>query len=232
MFKSVYEFTKAFSVLFFLSGAFFLFKEMYWLAFLAMLSFFVIKFVDSDWAFDNFKFSNHNMMVIIVTFGLIFVNVFAVYQELRFSPLFSRIKIEDKESYLVFENALYSAIDPCVQAHNSLYLRMNAGQAFYDSDVKNTNNSCYKIIDDIDKQIIPGNLSKELTFLCSNLQDEFKKIAINLAVYKYSNDDSQKPLVVRIKGNLNDALKDMLKIREIMQIQEELDESKKTFIQL
>lgn len=232
MFKSVYEFTKVFSILFFLTGAFFLFKEMYLLAFITMFSFFAIKFVDSDWAFDNFKFSNHNMFVVAVTFGLIFVNIFAIYQELRFSPFISRIQTEDKESYLVFENALYSAINPCVATHNKLYERMNVGQTFYETDVKNANNSCYKIIEDIDKQVIPGNLSKELTFLCSNLQDEFKKIAINLAVYKYTNDDSQKSLAIRIKGNLNEALKNMIKIREIMQIQEELDESKKTFIQL
>lgn len=232
MFKSVYEFTKVFSVLFFLTGTFFLFKEMFVLAFLTMSSFFIIKFIDSDWAFDNFKFGNHNLVVVIVTFALIFTNVFAIYQELRFSPIVTRIKTEDKESYLLFENALYSSIRPCTNYHNKLMARLNLGDPIYSSDVENANTVCYKVINDIDKQVVPGNLSKELTYLCENLKDQFKKMAINLASYNYSAEESQKPLILRVKGNLNSVIKDIFKIREIMRIQEELQEEKKAFVLL
>ena len=78
-----------------------------------MFSFFAIKFIDSDWAFDNFKFSNHNLVVIFITFGLIFVNVFTIYQELRFSPLLSRVSAADKESYIIYENGLYILSSSC-----------------------------------------------------------------------------------------------------------------------
>ncbi len=232
MFKSVYEFTKVFSILFFLSGVFFLFREMYFLAFITMFSFFVIRFIDSDWAFDNFKFSNHNLVVILITFGLIFVNFFAIYQELRFSPIFTRVTPEDKESYLVYENALYSAIDPCIKSHNKLIDRLNNNFPIYDSDIRAANANCYRVIDSIDKQVIPDNFSSEIKTLCLKTKDDFKKIAVNLATYNYSTKTSQQGLILRVKENLDSSIKNMVKVREIMHMTEELNESKRTFIKL
>ena len=232
MFKSVYEFTKIFSVLFFLSGVFFLFKQMYFLAFITMFSFFAIKFIDSDWAFDNFKFSNHNLVVVFITFGLIFVNFFAIYQELRFSPILTRITPEDKESYLIYENALYSSIEPCIKTHNMLVDRLNNNVDVYQADIKVANTNCYKVIDDIDKQVIPTNFSPEIKVLCLKVKDEFRKMAVNLATYNYSAKASQEGLIMRIKNNLGTATVNMIKIREMMHMTEELEESKKTFVKL
>ena len=232
MFKSVYEFTKVFSVLFFLSGVFFLFKEMYFLAFITMFSFFAIKFIDSDWAFDNFKFSNHNLVVVFITFGLIFVNFFAIYQELRFSPVLTRVTQEDKESYLIYENALYSSIEPCIKTHNALVNRLNNNVPVYKSDIKNANGNCYRVIDNIDKQVIPTNFSPEIKILCLRMKDEFKKMAVNLATYNYSPQAPQEGLIMRVKSNLEASTSSMIKIREIMHMTEELDESKRTFVKL
>lgn len=232
MFKSVYEFTKVFSVLFFLSGVFFLFKEMFFLAFITMFSFFAIKFIDSDWAFDNFKFSNHNLVVILITFGLIFVNFFTIYQELRFSPLLTRVTQDDKASYLVYENALYSSIEPCTEAHNALIDRLNSNIPVYNADVKSANGYCYKVIDNIDKQVIPEQFPSEVKLLCNRTKDEFKKIAVNLATYNYSVDMPQQGLILRVKESLEEAIKNMSRVREIMHMTEDLEEHKRTFIQL
>jgi len=232
VFKSVYEFTKIFSSLFFLSGVFFLFKEIYFLAFITIFSFFAIKFIDSDWAFDNFKFSNHNLVVIFITFGLIFVNIFAIYQEMRFSPLFMRVSTDDKESYLRYEDALYKSINPCIEYHNKLILRMNSNIPVFSSDVKNANGSCFQVIDAIDKQVIPDHFPSEVKFLCVQTKDEFKRIAINLATYNYSMKMPQNALIKRVKENLDNSIKNMMKVRELMHMTEELEETKRTFIDL
>ena len=232
MFKSVYEFTKVFSNLFFLSGVFFLFKEVYLLAFVTMFSFFIIKFIDSDWAFDNFKFSNHNLVVIFVTFGLIFINIFTIYQQVRFSPIFTKVTSEDKESYLIYENALYSAIEPCTTSHNKLVERLNSNIPVYSADVKTTNAHCFKVIDAIDKQIVPDHFPSEVKYLCQSTKDEFKKIAVNLASYNYSLDKPQKSLITRVKSNFEISIQNMVKVREIMHMTEDLEEYTRTFLNL
>jgi len=232
VFKSVYEFTKAFSMMFLLSGLCFLFQEMYFLAFITMFSFFAIKFIDSDWAFDNFKFSNHNLVVILITFGLIFVNVFTIYQELRFSPLLTRVSAADKESYIIYENGLYSTIGPCVEAHNNLIDKLNSNKTIYDGEVKNANGICYRVIDDIHKQVVPMNFPSEVIVLCERTKEDFKKIAVNLASYNYSANAPQQGIVIRVKDNLESALKNMTRIREIMHMNQGIEEKKRSFIKL
>ena len=231
-FKSVYEFTKGFSALLFLCGVFFLFREMYLLAFLSLFSFFGIKFIDSDWAFDHLKFSNHNMVVIITTFVLIFVNLVALYQEMRYSPLLTRVTAEDKQGYIVYENALFSSIEPCVNAHNTLIDRMNSNIPIYDADVKRANNFCYGVIEEIDKQVIPDNFSAELKMLCSNEKEEMKKIAVNLATYAYSVDNPQSGTIIRVKQYFKNLLENMAKTREIMHMTEDIGEKKRTFVKI
>ena len=197
-----------------------------------MFSFFAIKFIDSDWAFDNFKFSNHNLVVIMITFGLIFVNLFTIYQELRFSPLLTRVTADDKESYMIYENALYSSIEPCVKSHNALVERLNSNVPVYSADVKSANGNCYKVIDDIDKQVVPDQFPTEIKTLCIRTKDNFKKMAVNLATYNYSVQAPQQGLILRVKENLEAAIKNMMRVREIMHMNQEIEESRRAFIKL
>ena len=232
MFKSVYEFTKAFSIMFLLSGVFFLFKEMYVLACITIFSFFAIKFIDSDWAFDNFKFNNHNQVVIFVTFALIFINVFTIYQELRFSPLLNKVTHIDKANYVAYEDELYSILKPCVSAHNELVDKINENQEVSYDETKEVNSICYQTIEDIDNKVAPSTFPSEVNVLCERTKDDFKKMAVNLALYDYSSSDSQQGVSLRIKDNIDSALKNMAKIREIMHINQSIEDSKRSFIKL
>ena len=151
---------------------------------------------------------------------------------MKFSPIFTRVTPEDKEGYIVYENALYSSIEPCVEAHNILVERMNNSVPIYDADVKRANNFCYSVIDTIDNQVIPDNFSTELKTLCSKTKEEFKKIAVNLATYSYSLDKPQEGTIMRVKENINDSIKNMVKTREFLHITEELSEKKRTFVKM
>ena len=151
---------------------------------------------------------------------------------MRFSPIFFKTSAEDKQSYLLYEESLYSAINPCVASHNELMTRLNENIPIYEADVKTANNQCYKVIETIDKQIIPDNFSSELKILCMRTKEEFKKISINLATFNYSIDKPQQNLILRVKENVNNSIESMLKAREIMHMTEELTEAKRTFVKI
>ena len=85
--KNSYNFIKVLSVLFLLSGFSFLFTGKYFLSALAIASFVIIVFVDSDWVFDRLKISNPNAIVMFITFILLFVNGYYIYNEMTLSSI-------------------------------------------------------------------------------------------------------------------------------------------------
>ena len=88
MFKSIYDFTKVFSFLFLISGFFFIFKEAYITAFFMMISFFIIRVADSDYAFEILNLKNHAGFVVTLTFIFIFINGILLVHEMTYSPYF------------------------------------------------------------------------------------------------------------------------------------------------
>ena len=227
MIKSVHEFIKIFSFLFLLGGIFFGTQGMYMLCAINLVTFAAIKILDSDWAFNVFKFSNHNLVVTVVTFGLIFVNVFAIYQEMKYATLFNRVDEQTKESYLVYENSLYAAMKPCAVAHNELVESLNAKQPITKAEIKKSHETCNSVLTVIEKQKIPEMLPQEVTKLCERNRAEIKNVAVDLGSFDYAKKNSQ---AVKVKEDMSVASATLKKIRLTLQLPADDDSVRSSFV--
>ena len=54
--------------------------------------------------------------------------------------------------------------------------KLNSNKTIYDGEVKNANGICYRVIDDIHKQVVPMNFPSEVIVLCERTKEDFKKI--------------------------------------------------------
>ena len=101
--KSVYEFTKILSVLFLLSGIGFIFSDMHLLAVIGIAAFAIIRLVDSDWLYNTMQLENHNSFVITITFIVLGVYGYFIFQEMKYAPLMTHVKPEHNVMYSEYE---------------------------------------------------------------------------------------------------------------------------------
>jgi len=232
MIKSVYEFIKIFSFLFLLSGIFFATQGMFVIAGINIVSFLLIKILDSDWAFNLFKFSNHNMFVTVITFILIFVNSYFIYQDMKYATLFNRVDKTTQESYLAYETSLYEAMKPCSDRHNAIINSLKNKQQITTSQIKDSHSTCYGVLNSIEEQKVPEKLPPEVKKLCLKNKNEIKNIAADLGDYDYAKRNNQQALNQRLQENINSAIKTLQKIRAILQLPKDNNKSQKSFIEL
>jgi len=217
VFKSINEFIKIFSFLFLISGVFFLTQQMYMLGAINIASFLIIKTLDSDWAFDVFKFSNHNMVVTTTTFLLIFVNVFFITQEMKYSPIFNKISDTTKEEYIAFENDIYNSIKNCTDNHNYLITNIDDKIQITTGEIKVTQTICYDSITTIQDIKIPENLSSEANKLCEKTKGDLKTLVAVIGDYDYAKR-TDKTTADKIKTLVNTATTNATKLRAMLQI--------------
>lgn len=233
MFKSVYNFTKFFSMIFLLSGCSFLFQEMYVIAFIMIFSFFIIRFVDSDWAFDHFKFSNHNLMVVMITCFLIFVNVVCIYESFKYSQFFTNATKEQKENYLKYEQDLYSTADICIKEHNALMDKKEKRLRILKSEQDYANNVCLRNITTINNMPLPKEQTKETLYIANTMKANMKSIVLNLSNYNYLEvKTSNQRISEKVRENVATLISQMEQNREIMQMNNVLEENKRSFVKL
>ncbi len=228
MFKSVSEFAKLFSMLFLVCGIYFLCQSSFIVAAVAIVSFAVLTFLDSDWSFDNLNFANHNLVIGLATCVLIFLNVYFIYQEMKYDPLLNQVDSFERDAYLQFENMLFADIKPCTDLHNVLMSNKTPNEA----DLRAIKKVCYNVVNVIDKETVPDAMPSDIKKLCEDNKTEFKRIAINITSYDYKKGAVQQSLISRIKSNVSFLIKNMTRIRSSLKIKDELSEEKKTFLKI
>ena len=217
MFKSINEFIKIFSFLFLISGVFFFTQQMYLLASINIASFFIVKILDSDWAFDLFKFNNHNMVVTVTTFVLIFVNFYFITQEMKYSPIFNKVSDVAKEEYLIFESGIFNAIKICTDSHNYLISNIDEKLQITTGQIQETQALCYDSITTIQDVKIPDALPVEATKLCEKTKNDLKSLVAILGDYDYTKR-TDKMLADRIKNTISASINNAKKLRTVLQV--------------
>ena len=201
--KSIYEFTKILSVLFFLSAVGFIFSDMPVLAIVGFLAFLVIRLADSDWMFNLLQLENPNSFIVTLTFIALSVYGFFIYQEVQYAPLITHLKPEHSEIYKQYEANLYGAVSPCLSEHNRLVLRARTGVDVDDKDLKELRRICYEASTELDKQNLPEDFPKSIGVTIMKNKAEFKKIIMNLSAYNYSRGKLQDGLIRRVNSSKN-----------------------------
>lgn len=220
-------------MIFLLSGFSFLFQEMYIIAFIMIFSFFIIRFVDSDWAFDHFKFSNHNLMVVMITCFLIFVNIVCIYESLKYSQFFTNATKSQKESYLKYEEDLYKTADICIKEHNGLMDKKEKRQRISRSEQEYVNNVCLRNITTINNLPLPKDQTKETLYIANSMKAHMKSIVLNLSNYNYLEaKNANQTINGKIRDNVAAMINEMEQNREIMQMNNILEDKKRAFVKL
>ncbi|MCR4880568.1 MAG: hypothetical protein K6A44_01265 [bacterium] len=216
--KSIYDFTKIISVLFLLSGIGFIFTHAYFLAALGIGAFIIIRFIDSDWMFHTMQLDNPNSFVVTITFIVLCVYGFFVYQEMQYAPLLTQVKPEHKTAYLGYERNLAKAFATCSAAHNELMDKMDYGIDISDKEQKAANRACFNTASEIEKVQLPEGFPQSIAGIALKNKSEYKKAAINLSSYQYSEKAAQDGLVSRITTGVSNIKANIIKIRRTMSI--------------
>ena len=231
MFKSIYDFTKVFSFLFLLTGLFFILKEAYITAFIMMSTFFIVRLADTDYAFDMFKFKNHSGFVVTLTFVFMAINGILLVHEMRYSPYFHQYSSNEKESYIKYEDSLFTAIKPCLDYHNYMINALNNNIEIQEEYEEQSNKACSNTISHIESVEIPYNLNGVIRKMSEEMKADFRGIALSLSRFHYfSKNDSY--LINKIKQSNAKIIEDILKIRKLMRIESELKEDRRNFLLL
>ena len=197
--KNIYEFTKILSALFLLSGICFVASGMYFLAILGIAGFLIIRLADSDWMFDALKVENPTVMVVFITFLLLIVYLCFVYQEMQYDPFISKARPEFSQIYVDYKSELYKAVEPCLNAHNTLQIKKEARKTITQEQIKMANRACIISAANIKKIQVPDKFTAGVKKLMITEKEETRKIALNLGSYKYLGAGTQKNLVKRIQ---------------------------------
>ncbi|MDD3594190.1 MAG: hypothetical protein PHX18_06150 [Candidatus Gastranaerophilales bacterium] len=206
---------------------------MYIIAFVMIFSFFIIRFIDSDWAFDHFKFSNHNLMVVMITCFLIFVNIIAIYESLKYSQFFTNASKSQKENYLKYENDLYQTADICIKEHNALMDKKEKRLKILKSEQDYTNSVCLRNVSTINDLPLPKEQNKETLYIANTMKGYMKSIVLNLSAYEYINvKNSNQRINEKVRINVASLINEIERNREIMQMNVVLEDNKKAFIKL
>lgn len=199
--KSIYEFTKILSVLFLLSGIGFIFSNMYLLAVIGILGFFIIKLVDSDFVFNTFQLENPGKLVVSVTLLIFAVYGFFIYKEMMFSSLLAHMEPAQKTEFITNANKMYSTFSNCVSEHNTAVSKMRNGTVA-EKDVKIANRACYNVSKELEKAVVTGKYSKSAAGVLKSNQAEMIKVSKNLMAYSYSTSKPQEFLVKKVQDGL------------------------------
>jgi hypothetical protein len=228
MMAAIYEFVKFMSNIFILAGISCFFNNLYSIGFLMFASFLIVKLIDSDWAFEKFKFRNHNAVVIFTTFALIILNMTCVYQSMKDSAIFVRATEAQQNSYLNYENSLFAALKQCSDAHNRLL-----GRTVSEAEGKQANLECASTINLIDKIQIPDNkVPSAVLEPMTNLKDDFKYIALNLSHFNYSDSQKNSNVNELLKTNLSDSFNLIEKLRAMLSLYDPIEDNKKNAVKI
>lgn len=234
MLPIIYEFVKFFSFIFVLSGLTCLFNGLYYLAFLQLASFLIVRGIDSDWAFDTLKFKNHNSIVILITFAMIFINIAAIYTNMQNSPLFIRATENQKRAYIEYENNLFSKLRECTTLHNEALIKKEDYLEISNSEEEYINAMCSDTIVNLEQMQIPYNDVPEIVIsLMGDLKTNIKYISLNLSNYKYKYTKSYNENInTLLKMNLHDTFGTIQTIRKMLRLSPEIEEGKKNIVKL
>ncbi len=231
MFKSVYDFTKVFSFLFLLTGLFFIFKEAYVTAFIMMITFFIVRVADSDFAFDLLKLKNHSGFVVTLTFIFIFLNTYLLVREIRYSPYFYQFSSKERDTYIEYEDKLFGAMKSCLDYHNYMMKVINQNLPVNQEYEDQTNKLCLDAVAKIDDVQVPSEMSGVIKSLSLDLKQDFRTLSLGLSKFHYQEKNS--PYTIdKVKEANTGIINNILKIRKIMRIEQDLNEDKRNFIML
>ena len=223
--KSTYEFTKILSVLFLLSGIGFIFSNLYVLAAIGIGAFLVIRIIDSNWVFNAMQLDNPSSFVVTITFIVLCVYGFFIYNEMKFAPLLTSVTPEHQTAYLEFEKEISNVFTKCSDAHNKLLDKMDYGIDITEKEQKDTNKICFNISSDIEKIQLAEDFPKSIRNIALKDKSDYKKIAINLSSYQYSEKASQDALIARIKDSIKNITANTERIRLSLNIKSEEDKA-------
>ena len=185
MFKSVYDFTKVFSFLFLLTGLFFIFKEAYVTAFIMMITFFIVRVADSDFAFDLLKLKNHSGFVVTLTFIFIFLNTYLLVREIKYSPYFYQFSSKERDTYIEYEDKLFGAMKSCLDYHNYMMKVINQNLPVNQEYEEQTNKLCLDAVAKIDDVQVPSEMSGVIKSLSLDLKQDFRTLSLGLSKFHY-----------------------------------------------
>ena len=129
------------------------------------------------------------------------MNFTGVWKEFKDSALFVNISPEEKQEFVDFQYDIYTTALSCINNHNDLVTKMQAGEKISEKDVKNAHNICYAAIRDITNKNVSEKMKPELKTSCLKTKDDFKKVVVNISYYKYSDTDKQENVIKRLKEN-------------------------------
>ena len=215
--KSVYEFTKILSVLFLLSSIGFIFSELHLLAVIGIAAFVVIRIIDSDWMYNTMQLENHNSFVVAISFIVLGVYGYFIFQEMKYAPLMTHVKPEHNILYSEYEESLKKAFEPCETAHNKMIQITKTGVELNEKDIKVVKRTCYDAAGAIDKIVLPADkFSKGLSGAILKNKSELKKIALNLSAYNYAPGNVQDGVIRRVNASVDLINKNNLKIKQTL----------------
>ena len=229
MFKSIYDFTKVFSFLFLLTGMFFIFKEAYVTAFIMMLSFFIVRLADSDFAFDLLKLKNHSGFVVGLTFTFIFINTCLLIHEMKYSPYFYQFSSTEKNTYIEYEDRLFNTMKSCLDYHNYMMKVVNQNLPVKQEYEEQSNKICLDTVEKIEEIEIPLTMEGVVKDIASNLKSDFRSLSLSLSKFHYQEKNGTY-VINKVKETNADIINNLLKIRKLMRIENELNEDKRNFI--
>ncbi len=231
MFKSIYDFTKVFSFLFLLTGLFFIFKEAYITAFIMMLTFFAVKLADSDYAFELLRLKNHSGFVVTLTFIFIFLNTGLLIHEMKYSPYFYQFSTREKEIYADYENQLFNNMKSCLDYHNYMMKVVNQNLEVNPQYEEQSNKICLDTVAKIEDMQVPSGLTNVINELSVQLKKDFRALALSLSNFHYK-EQNRTYAIDKIKETNTKIVENILKIRKIMRIEQDLKEDRRNFLLL
>ena len=231
MFKSIYDFTRVFPYLFLLTGLFFIFKEAYITAFIMMITFFLVKLADSDYAFELLKLKNHSGFVITLTFIFTFLNAGLLIHEMKYSPYFYQFSTKEKETYVEYENQLFNSMKLCLDYHNYMMKVLNQNLPINPEHEEQSNKICLDTITKIEEIQVPSQMTGVINEISSQLKQDFRTLSLSLSNFHYQEQNSTYALD-KIKETNTRIVENILKIRKIMRIEQDIKEDRRNFLLL
>lgn len=228
----IYYFLKFLSFIFLALGLTYLANNHFYEAALALISFGIIRYLDSRSFYDKFWDKKCESIQIILGFIFLCVNIFFYYQFFITRPYIINANEQQKEIYSKFEKNILKQVEECKNPYNNLIINLKNGSSFNNNNKKEVNSFCSPSMLAINTLAVDP--TSQLPGVVNDRMNEIKQDYLDLisAIIRlnYSKEDEyDKTLSDIVKYNQEDAFKKMSETREMLRLPKPSDKSKQIF---
>ena len=228
----IYYFLKFLSFVFLALGLTYLVNNHFYEATLALISFGIIRYLDSKTFYDKFWDKKCESIQIFLGFIFLCLNIFSYYQFFITRPYIVNATEKQKEIYSKFEQNILKQVEECKNPYNNLIISLKSGNSFDKNNKKEVNSFCSPSMLAINtlavdpKNNLPGVVNSRM----NEIKQDYLGLISAITRLNYSKEDEyDKTLSNIVKCNQEDAFKKMSETREMLRMPKLSDKNKKIF---